>query len=353
MYGTLPAPDEAEIVLFGPGYGEAIAVHVGNHSWVVVDSCIDPDNKLPASLHYLRSIGVQPGDVKAIVASHWHDDHVRGLATVAEAFPNAEFFISSVFSTSEAKAFVYAYGSEEAQPQAKGARELYKIVSKRPNIKFTQHRVIVLENSVGPRNVRVLAFSPGTHAQAKALAHFTSYLPRSEDDPITHAPELKPNLEAIVLHVDFGDEAVLLGSDLENVGPMGWGEIVADSITGTRRRASVYKVAHHGSKTGDLADIWARLLGGSPVAIVTPFNNGAVHLPTSGDRARIKRNAHSAYITSTATRKAQLPPEIEKRMGAMSPNLTPVNTAFGAIRLRRKLGSSGWNVDLFGRAGAL
>jgi hypothetical protein len=353
MYGSLPADDEAEIVLFGPGYGEAIVVHLGYKSWILVDSCINPDNKLPASLHYLRELGVQASEVKAVVASHWHDDHVRGLAVLADAYPTAEFFLSAVFNQDEAKGFLAAYGSEIAAPQARGAQELFKIAKARKNIIFTQHRVVVLELPVGARTIRVLALSPTAAAQSQALAHFASYLPTTSDKPITHAPEIKPNLEAIVLHVDFGDDAILLGSDLENSGALGWAEVLADQVCGSRRRSAFFKVAHHGSNTGDLPAIWTNLLSANPIAALTPFNNGSVHLPTSSDRVRIKANAASAYITSNATKKPQISRELEKRMQDFCTNLSPVNGGFGALRFRKKLGRQTWNVEMFGRATTL
>jgi len=46
-YGVAPAADEIEVTLFGPGYGEAIAVHLGEGAWLLVDSCIDPESKAP------------------------------------------------------------------------------------------------------------------------------------------------------------------------------------------------------------------------------------------------------------------------------------------------------------------
>lgn len=353
MYGKSPANDEAEIVLFGPGYGEAIAVHLGNQAWLLVDSCINPDNRLPASLHYLRSIGVNPNDVKAVIASHWHDDHVRGLSDLADAFPVAEFFLSSVFNDKEAKAFLAAYGSEIADPQASGAKELFKIARSRQNTNFTSSRTLVMEHQIGAQTVRVIALSPSQGARSQALARLASFLPTSSEEPINHAPELKPNLEAIVLHIDFGDDAILLGSDLENSGSLGWTELIADKICGTRRAAAFYKVAHHGSITGHLPTIWEKLLSPKPVAALTPFNNGSVHLPTANDKSRIKSLAGSAYITSNATRKPQLPRDIERRMQQFCSALEPVNPGFGTLRFRKKLGAARWSVETFGRAGAL
>ena len=100
-YGVAPAADEIEVTLFGPGYGEAIAVHLGEGAWLLVDSCIDPESKAPASGTYLEQIGIDAGQVRAIVASHWHDDHVRGISQLAAKYPKADFVISAVFNNKE------------------------------------------------------------------------------------------------------------------------------------------------------------------------------------------------------------------------------------------------------------
>jgi hypothetical protein len=71
---TPPSPDELEISIFGPGYGECIVAHLGDNSWFVVDSCIDVYTKRPAALTYFEKIGVNPSvSVKQIIATHWHD----------------------------------------------------------------------------------------------------------------------------------------------------------------------------------------------------------------------------------------------------------------------------------------
>jgi len=96
--GTTPAADEVEVTLFGPGYGEAIAVHLGEGIWLLVDSCINPDTKQPASLEYLEHLNISPDAVCSIIASHWHDDHVKGMTKLVEKFTQAEFVISGVFN---------------------------------------------------------------------------------------------------------------------------------------------------------------------------------------------------------------------------------------------------------------
>src|SRR5437899_345422 len=100
-YGAAPAPNEIEVTLFGPGYGEAIAIHLGEGAWLLVDSCIDPESKRPATGEYLERIGIDPAQVRAIVASHWHDDHVGGISQLAAKHSQADFILSSIFTGAE------------------------------------------------------------------------------------------------------------------------------------------------------------------------------------------------------------------------------------------------------------
>ena len=87
--GVPPGKNEFEITLFGPGYGESVVLHVGNGAWIVVDSCIDKENT-PVAIHYLNRLGVDPAEaVTLVVATHWHDDHIRGMARLVAACTNA------------------------------------------------------------------------------------------------------------------------------------------------------------------------------------------------------------------------------------------------------------------------
>jgi metal-dependent hydrolase (beta-lactamase superfamily II) len=50
-----------------------------------VDSCVVPGAQGPVSADYLEKIGVDASAVKAVVASHWHDDHVKGMSDLGLA----------------------------------------------------------------------------------------------------------------------------------------------------------------------------------------------------------------------------------------------------------------------------
>lgn len=348
-YGLPPAGDEVEITLFGPGYGEAIAVHLGDSAWLLVDSCIDPSSKAPASAQYLDQIGIKTTQVRAIVASHWHDDHVRGFSELAAKYPDAELIISGVFQEKEARTFLSAYSGAQSADLARGAKELYSAMKLRETVYPVLNRSIILEASLNGRKVCVTALSPVSDAYAQFVARLASYLPR-KGKSINIAPELHPNLEAVAIHIDLDNDAILLGADLEEHNRLGWSAVVADSWSGARKPASAFKVAHHGSYTGDCPQVWATLLAQEPTACLTPFTRGNVKLPTDTDRQRIRGNTQHAFISSGSSRRPNMDSRQLKRLNDICKNLAQVDSGFGAIRLRKKIGTPTWGVELFGAA---
>ncbi len=351
-YGAPPAANEIEVTLFGPGYGEAIAVHLGEGNWLLVDSCVEPASKAPASATYLDYIGVDAEQVRTIVASHWHDDHVRGISQFSDKYPSAEFAISGVLNDREAMAFLAAYSGELSSQLSRGTRELYDVILNREIVYPALHRSIVLETTLNGKQVRVTAISPLPAAFAQFISHAAENR-ALKDGAINHAPDLQPNTEAVALHIDFGDDAVLLGADLEERPGLGWSAVVADKWSGERRPATAYKVAHHGSYTGDCPCIWTTLLMPDPVACLTPYTLAGRRLPTDLDKQRLKTNSQYIYICSGASRRPEMDARLLKRLGDICGNIARADAGFGAVRLRKPAGAPSWNVELFGAAQAL
>jgi glyoxylase-like metal-dependent hydrolase (beta-lactamase superfamily II) len=105
-----PALTEIEISDFGPGYGESLVLHLGENNWLIVDSCLDLTGE-PAPLTYLRHIQIDPAtSVKQFIATHWHDDHIRGLGRIMRECTSAAFVCSAALRTREFLTLVTAYG---------------------------------------------------------------------------------------------------------------------------------------------------------------------------------------------------------------------------------------------------
>jgi len=71
--------DALAIFVFGPGVGELVAVSVPDAGWIIVDGC-GPDE----GSYGLRLLRHYRADVKAILMTHPHLDHCRGVAEVIE-----------------------------------------------------------------------------------------------------------------------------------------------------------------------------------------------------------------------------------------------------------------------------
>lgn len=128
--GKSPKKNEFELTLLGPGYGESVVLHVGGGVWVIVDSCVDTDGT-PQALRYLESIDVNPAEaVELIVATHWHDDHIRGIANLVEICDRAAFCCASVLLCKE---FLTVVGALEGRPlsgRGSGLKEIYNVFSR-------------------------------------------------------------------------------------------------------------------------------------------------------------------------------------------------------------------------------
>jgi beta-lactamase superfamily II metal-dependent hydrolase len=347
--GSAPAADEIEITLLGRGFGEAIAVHLGGGTWMLADSCLCPHTGRPASADYLDQIGVSPKQVRVIIATHWHDDHVRGISELAKLYPDAEFVLSSVFSTAQAAAYLAAYSGVTSTNLAAGTRELFDVVQHKV-VGHAHCKSIVLQDEIHSRPILVTALAPVQASFSRALARMAYYLPE-KDDAITHAPpKQRTNIESIVLHIDLGDDAILLGADLEKHCTCGWTAVVNDNWSGSRRPASAYKVAHHGSRSGDCPGIWSKLLIPDPIICLTPYTLGGKLLPTDDDRLRMRNQATYRYLASGASRKPNMAYDQLSRLNDICTELHCLEGNLGAIRLRKQPGAVSWTPTVFGAA---
>jgi hypothetical protein len=312
-------PDELEVSIFGPGVGECIALHLGAGEWAVVDSCIDRASGEPVALRYLRDLGVDPAiAVKLIVVTHWHDDHIAGSAALFRACRAAEVVCSVALQSREFYSVV-ALGKRSLEKDS-GVAELGGILDELKARAPHQARPL----SIGPRfvtsdtcvwnrpnmfgtTVSIHALSPSSGAVQRALHGFAALMPplRSQKGRIATQG---PNDAAVVLLVQAGPHAVLLGSDLETTrDPLtGWTAIL-NSTTRPLTLALAFKVAHHGSANADHADIWTKLLARRPHLALTPFRRGAVPLPRADDIARLKERTPFVFVTAPTRGAAPVP----------------------------------------------
>ena len=225
---SAPAWNEIEVSLFGPGYGECVLVHLGESRWLVVDACIDRKSRRPPALDYLDQLGVDTAEaVKLIVASHWHDDHVRGLAQIVERYSQARFCLSEAMTSMEFLTLVNAYQYPVTEPGS-GCGELSKILHILQRRKPTPVPKSVLADMClwsaplrDGKTCKVYALSPSQAANLLAKRELGTLL--QEDNERRRLFVRGPNHVAVVLWIEIGSLRILLGSDLEETAKSEYG----------------------------------------------------------------------------------------------------------------------------------
>ena len=336
-------------MLLGPGYGESVVLHMGHGAWVIVDSCINTGGE-PRALEYLESIGVDPAQgVDLIVATHWHDDHIRGMARLVEVCSQAEFCCANALLTEEFLAAADAMEARHLSADGSGVRELHRV--------FTW-----LESKASPptfaganRRIRlrdqceIWSLSPGDAAFREFLRSMRRLLP-APGRTKPRVPSVSPNDLSVVLWIAIGNLALLLGSDLET---SGWLTIL-NSAERPAGKASVFKVPHHGSADAYEPEVWRQMLDRDPFAVLTPWQRGNRSLPGRSDVQRILAHTRHAYSTSNGplrSRSRRRESMVDRSIRGAGIRVRRLEMRAPAIRLRCPIGSAdGWSVQTFGPA---
>jgi len=352
--GKPPKKDEVEISVFGPGYGECILIHMGFNEWIIVDSCLNPKTRKPAGLEYLKSIGVSADYVQLVIATHWHDDHIRGLSETLKACKNSEFVMSEALRQEEFLTLLSHFGTEPMIKGSSGTQEFFSILNHleevgKPPKRAIADRTLWLKSK--PFQSGITSLSPSDRS-----IYLSNWQIAKRIQEIGFRKErllsITPNHSAVVLWVQIHEIAVLLGSDLEVTTDKGCGWIaILESKTRPNGKADFFKVPHHGSENGDHPRIWDELISKNAVIALTPFQQGGTKLPRNSDIQRICQQRSRCYITATHRKKKvktdrTVDKMIEKVGGIRSRR--KVHGDFGQLRVRGGMSiksSSEWKIE--------
>lgn len=359
-----PNNNEIEISLFGPGYGEAIALHIGNNKWILIDSCINGTTKKPLSLEYLSLIGVDVKEsVVMVAATHWHDDHIKGLSEIYNSCSNACFVFSNALIQQEYLKLFTIYGEKKPSIAGSGVdefSEIFRVIEERNNFKVASQDTLLLSEEViiddEILQVLIYALSPTSMTTFRSIiASQTTSL--EESGPTKRVPSPTPNYTSVVLLICIGEDYILLGADMESSNNnYGWNKIINSSsaIKKYNKSIGVYKVAHHGSKSSDNELIWHGLLIDNPYSLVSPFKSGRHLIPSVEDIDRINALTEKAYITKSLYKKKYRWNNgvVMDLFSEVTCNAYNVYDGPGKLTLKKTLGkrSVDWNVTTYGGA---
>jgi hypothetical protein len=358
-----PRVEELEVSVFGPGFGECIVVHLTGNTWLVIDSCLDPQTKEPAALVYFQKIGVDVSkDVRLVVSTHWHNDHIRGIGRVFEKCEAAKFVSAHGLGSKEFKNLVSSY-SGYFPSGGSGVEEMRQIFSTLKSRlggnafispEFASAGTILYER---PANTQILvkALSPSSAAYFASIVRFAEELIPKEGQRRSPVPSVGPNDLSIVLTVRVAGLGSLLGADLEEVGrtDLGW-QAVLDRFCEIDNSHEGIKISHHGSETGHHLGIWPKMMKEDAWSALTPYLSGRRHLPSKRDVKRICSLSKNAYITAPrSTTKYRHPKAaVRKQLREMGVSIVEEGARQGHIRFRRRVNdpNAEWTVELFGNA---
>jgi phosphoribosyl 1,2-cyclic phosphodiesterase len=361
-----PDPTNVEISLFGNGNGECTAIHVGDGKWILVDSCIsEAADSVPLHIEYLQQIGVDPArQVEFVVATHWHDDHVRGLSDTFRRCLRANIVVPSALNSDEFAALVDRFGDMYVGLFKSGVSEfaqISQVVSERRKSDSDYQGLVY--GTINKRILRLVVHGCGAFAEATTLSpsdldhtcslHILADYLQCRDT----IPSPDRNHSSIVLLLTIGTRSILLGGDKEvstDVN-MGWAIIDKAYSDYNYSRSTAYKVSHHGSPNGDCPQIWQNMLDEEPVAALTSFKRGRTKRPSKADVERILGKTPHAFITSDPTlKKTPLSADAKKLLRDMRGKAAHIERLYsraGHIRLRGSfLDNNQWEVRLSGHA---
>ena len=338
----LPQPDEIEFSLFGPGIGECIVVHLGAGDWMVVDSCMNAERNTSIALEYLEGIGVKiQQQVKLVVVTHWHDDHIRGIAKLMQQADCASFVCSAALNCREFFTLFAADRNIQCVEHTSGTSEFSDILdifearntgNTTPVLQWAHDSCRLYHN----QGVEVWALSPSNQTVTDAMKSIATEIPNA-GNPKRRFSAQNPNELAVVLLVKTPAANLLLGADLEigKDGHRGWQAVVTSNLR-PQESAQTYKVAHHGSENADMEGIWNSLLTEKPIACLTPYVRGPKPLPDPKDILRLKDQTSQLYATFWPIKKspAKRNPAVERTIREITKNHNATRKQPGHIRVR-------------------
>jgi hypothetical protein len=302
-------------------------------------------------------MGVPPTAISGILATHWHDDHVGGIADLYGAATNAELIFPLAMTTEEFMSFAARAAGQAVGKVTSGLDELGKLAKVRADQgrgapKRAQADTVLFRTEIdlGDEKIELLltALSPSV---ADVDAFFEAIAPVATGNPIVARVMPKdPNDISVACSLIIGDDSVLLGADLtERSDPgRGWKAVVA-SANWKKIPASVFKVAHHGSRNAHSDDVWATLLRPDAFAILAPYNRG-YGVPKGADVQRIMGLTQHGYTTTQSPfRKYRGESAIlEKALDESGIKMNSLPAEVGVVRLRRRVAkNSPWVIDTF------
>lgn len=359
----------AEINLLGTGgnYGESLLIHIGNNEWIVIDSCRDPYTKKILPLELIKNKSIDSEQIKFIICTHWHDDHIKGISEIFKYATNAELVFSRV---SDPRKFfqMLSYDYEKLNYHATNIsteefNKCVELLEKRDKI-FIDASIDrnIYSTFIQGEAIEIHTLSPSDYS-AQLFDKHLSYLMKEFVDTNKEIPEeipeVNPNHRSVVLLLKLGRHNMILGADLElveNDDRLGWKNILNHSQTLKSIDKPIYiKIPHHGSENGFVSELWDNILVEGVTSGLTPWKLGKKELPKEEMINKYKSYTDELFITSSpnqSNKPKNREREIEKDINRLVNKISELRFRYGIIEARIDITDkdSEWDIKTYGTA---
>lgn len=247
------------VIVFGPGYGESIAVHVPGGGWLICDS-LSGSGGAAGFVPAVKLLEERGEDAAMLLLTHPHDDHVAGFDRLVTRF---------------ARGPVGVVGLHLAQAGFTEDGDASRVLSTSNRLKALAAINRYWRES--PEYKWLLTADGATRqlgqGRVEILHPDPCYLASGEPDPAG-----APNAYSTPVLIEWEDARVVLGADLPTAE---WAGVLGVARSLPLAQHTALKVSHHGSKDSCAGDL-VRTAERSAVATVTPWQVGRGLLPKLG-----------------------------------------------------------------------
>lgn len=294
------------VIVYGPGYGESIIIHIPEVGWGVVDSCLSKNKRTSQNpaLDYLKEKNVER--LSFIVLTHPHEDHYHGLAEIVDYYLGRIDRICFYSGNGIREYREYLARKEILDPGGLiGLAAIFKKFRearlKGANvIRLAERTEIIRKRNLSGYEVELLSLSPSAESIDKYVELLFEAIPKKDGDVIKYLTDSQHNLLSSAIWCSIGDLKILLGSDVEigDSDNSGWRGILGN-IDRPNLASDLVKVPHHGSPTAFFKPAWEKFSeNGKPFSVITPFVRLLEPLPRDKEVKQIASFSNHVAITS-------------------------------------------------------
>lgn len=221
------------LFVYGPGYGEGIAVALPGAGWLIVDGCRTPGDAALPLVDLLDTFLETDEAVDALLLTHPHDDHFHGFTDVLHEFlPHRVGLVTGGIGLEPlARALAEQLAQQDAARDAErgragGVAAVLNAIDdtwlRRPESRLELYDGVVVPTS-----------SPHTWVTVRAPApHEVVELVNGHAAVVAKRLRQRANELSAVIEIEFGATRVVLGGDLPTLRssgqavPSGWGSVM-------------------------------------------------------------------------------------------------------------------------------